>query len=179
MGLIDGIYPSVDFTVMMMAVKKIDSSTDSVSAVPTMPAIADRPHAIPSTKELGFVSAIVFDGEKDHDCKQFDSHVWLAIPVDPKSRKVGSVYLGQIIEGRYQPSDDWQSVDSDLAAMLFPTSGQHGPEQQKLAQAIDRIVKRVARADFDDSREQSRIASQASREATGKARLELVKSMIG
>lgn len=153
-----------------------DSTVDST--IPVMPTIADRPHAVGTVNQLGFVSALVFDGLKDHDGKQFNSNVWLAIPTDPKSKKIGSVYLGKIIEGRYQPSDDWQSLDSDLAAMLFPTTGQHGPEQQKLAQAIDRIIKRVARADFDDSREQVRLAAQASRDAIGKARLELVKSMI-
>ena len=150
------------------------------STIPVMPTIESRPHAVPMTKELGFISALVFDGKRDHDGKQFNSNVWLAIPTDPpKSKSVGAVYLGAIVEGRWQPVEDWQAIDNDLAAMLFPSSRQHGPEQQKLAAALDRVVRRVARADFEDSRNLSRQAFQSAREAIGKARLELVKSMIG
>lgn len=154
-----------------------ESIVDSTS-IPVMPSIADRPHAVSTAKELGFVSALVFDGSKDHDGKQFNSNVWLAIPTDPKSKSVGSIYLGVIAEGRWQPIETWQAIDSDLAAMLFPSSGQHGPEQQKLAAALDRAIRRIARTDFDDARNLSREASRSAREAMGKARLELVKSMI-
>lgn len=158
---------------MMMATTAKKDST-----IPVMPTIESRPASKNLTSVLGFVAALVFDGQKDHDGKQFNSNVWLAIPTDPRSKSVGSVYLGEIIDGRYHPTEDWQAVDVDLAAMLFPSSGQHGPEQQKLAAALDREIRRVARADFDDARDLSRQASRSAREAMGKARLELVKSMI-
>ena len=148
------------------------------STIPVMPTIESRPASRNLTSVLGFVSALVFSGSKDRDGKQVSSHVWLAIPIDPKTKKIGSIYLGEIIDGRYCPSEDWQAIDADLASMLFPTTGQHGPAQQQLAGLLDREIRAIARADYDEAMRSRRSNQVLIRESKSKAYLDLVKNLI-
>lgn len=148
------------------------------STIPVMPTIESRPASRNLTAVLGFVSALVFDGQKDRDGKQVSSHVWLAIPIDPKTKKIGSIYLGEIIEGRYCPSEDWQAVDVDLAAMLFPSTKKNGPEQQDLSAILDREIRVIARSDYDETRSKRRSNQALIRESKSKAYLDLVKNLI-
>lgn len=162
-----------------MATTAKSAKDSKESTIPVMPTIESRPASRNLTAVLGFVSALVFDGQKDHNGKQVSSHVWLAIPLDPKSKSVGSVYLGEIIDGRYHPTEDWQAVDVDLAAMLFPSTKKNGPEQQDLSAILDREIRAIARSDYDETRSKRRSAQAFNRESKAKTHLELVKSMIG
>lgn len=161
-----------------MAATKAKTSVSASNGIPAMP--TKDTHAVLTTKDLGFVSAVVFDGTPDRNGKQVSSNVWLAIP---SQKKIGSLYIGVISEGRWQPIDDFALESngfhvSDLADFLNGSRKKSGPTAAALSGILSRIVRRVAVNDFQDDRELSRQKTAATIEAKAKGRLELVKSMM-
>lgn len=155
------------------------TATKVTATTPTMP-LRDT-HAIPTIKSLGFPSAIVFDGIPDHDGKQQSSQVWLAVQ---SGKSIKSLHIGSINDGRWHPVPNFQTshqsfIVSDLADLIAGNREKSGPTVAAIAEILDREIRKVAIADWQDLRESQRQKSQQTAKAKAESRLAAIQSLIG
>jgi hypothetical protein len=146
-------------------------------------ALPEKVKPILTTKELGFPSAIAFDGDRDHEGKFSGSRVWLVVQV---GKETHSLFIGTIASGVYQPIDDLvtgadpaELSVSDFSAFLSGDRKIGKLAVSGLAESITRIVRHHSRADYDADREQSRVKSEATIRVKSESRYAAVKAAIG
>lgn len=148
-------------------------------------ALPEKVKPILTTKELGFPSAIAFDGDRDHEGKFSQSRVWMIVQIEKETH---SLYLGSVVAGSFQSIPDLSmGVDPDeLSVSEFADflSTERGSRVGRLAvsglaETLTRIIRSYSRADYDADRAIALSKTQATIKAKGEARYAAVKAAIG